>query len=61
MCIRDSTKGGPGNCAQLIAPYMYKQAFSSMKYGYGSAVAVMIVIICFSFATVFRKIFERDE
>jgi len=55
------TKGGPGNCAQLIAPYMYKQAFSSMKYGYGSAVAVMIVIICFSFATVFRKIFERDE
>jgi len=55
------TGGGPGNCAQLLSPYMYKQAFSSMKYGYGSAVAVMIVVICLIFATVFRKLFEREE
>lgn len=55
------TGGGPGNCSQLLAPYMYKQAFSSMKYGYGSAVAVMIVIISLIFATVFRRIFERED
>ena len=30
----------------LCTTYMYKQAFSSMKYGYGSSVAIMIVIIC---------------
>lgn len=55
------TGGGPGNCAQLLSPYMYKQAFSSMKYGYGSAVAVMIVLISLVFATVFRRIFERED
>ena len=55
------TNNGPGNSAQLLAPYMYKQAFSSMKYGYGSAVAVMIVIISLVFATVFRRIFERED
>lgn len=55
------TGGGPKNCAQLLAPYMYKQAFSSMKYGYGSAVAVMIVLISLIFATIFRKIFEKED
>jgi raffinose/stachyose/melibiose transport system permease protein len=55
------TNNGPGNSAHLLAPYMYKQAFSSMKYGYGSAVAVMIVIISLVFATVFRRIFERED
>lgn len=55
------TNGGPANSAQLVAPYMYKQAFSSMRYGYGSAVAVMIVVICFVLASVFRKLFEKEE
>lgn len=55
------TNGGPGNSAQLVSPYMYKQAFSSMKYGYGSAVAVIIVVMSLVLATAFRKIFEREE
>ncbi len=55
------TNGGPANSAQLVAPYMYKQAFSSMRYGYGSSVAVMIVVISFGLATVFRRLFEREE
>ena len=36
--------------------YMYKQAFTSMKYGYGSSVAIMIVVICMVVGLVFRKI-----
>ena len=37
------TAGGPINSSQLQAMYMYKQAFSSQKYGYGSTVAMFIV------------------
>lgn len=37
------TAGGPINSSQLQAMYMYKQAFSSQKYGYGSSVAMFIV------------------
>lgn len=56
------TKGGPGNASELMTTYMYKQAFSSMKYGYGSAVAIAIVIICLVIGFVFRKVTEgRDE
>ncbi|MDL2249467.1 raffinose/stachyose/melibiose transport system permease protein [Lachnospiraceae bacterium PF1-22] len=49
------THGGPGNSSELMTTYMYKQAFTSMKYGYGSAVAIMIVIICLVVGMLFRK------
>lgn len=49
------THGGPGNASELMTTYMYKQAFTSMKYGYGSAVAIMIVAICLIVGVVFKK------
>lgn len=49
------THGGPGNASELMTTYMYKQAFTSMKYGYGSAVAIMIVVICLIVGVVFKK------
>jgi raffinose/stachyose/melibiose transport system permease protein len=50
------TGGGPGNTSELIAAYMYKQAFTSMKYGYGSAVAVSNVILCLVLGMTFRRL-----
>lgn len=55
------TKGGPGNASELMSTYMYKQAFSSMKYGYGSAIAMAIVIICMVVGFTFRRVTERGE
>jgi raffinose/stachyose/melibiose transport system permease protein len=55
------TKGGPGNSSQLLAPYMYKQAFSSMKYGYGCTVSVAIVVICILIGIVFQKLFFMES
>ena len=55
------TKGGPGHTSELLATNMYKQAFSSLKYGYGSAVAVAIVIFCVIIGIVFQKITHRGE
>jgi len=55
------THGGPGNASELMTTYMYKQAFSSMKYGYGSSVAIMIVIICMVVGMLFRKFTGGDD
>jgi len=56
------TKGGPGISSQLLAPYMYKQAFSSMKYGYGSAVSIMIVLLCVGTGFLFQHFMvQRGE
>lgn len=40
------TNGGPGVSSELISTYMYKTAFNSIDYGYGSALAVFLVIVC---------------
>lgn len=48
------TSGGPMQSSQTQALYMYKQAFTSMQYGYGSAIAMFIVIEALIFAVLFR-------
>lgn len=34
------TEGGPNNATELMATYMYKQAFTSFNMGYGSTIAL---------------------
>lgn len=40
------TGGGPGNSTTMLTMYMYNTAFSYGEYGYGSAIAVYLLIIC---------------
>ncbi|WP_372663354.1 carbohydrate ABC transporter permease [Cohnella sp.] len=39
------TGGGPAQSTELLATYMYNNTFSIYRYGYGSAVSTMIIII----------------
>ncbi|MGI9254932.1 MAG: carbohydrate ABC transporter permease [Thermomicrobiales bacterium] len=41
------TGGGPGDSTQLMATYMYKNAFTQFDMGYGSAIAVALFLIAF--------------
>jgi raffinose/stachyose/melibiose transport system permease protein len=41
------TGGGPNDATQLMATYMYKQAFTQFALGYGSTVAVALFLIAF--------------
>lgn len=43
--IMNLTKGGPSNRSEILSTYLYKTAFTNMKLGYGSAIAVIIMII----------------
>ena len=36
------TGGGPNRSTDLMATYMYQQAFSSFRMGYGSAIATLL-------------------
>lgn len=53
------TSGGPGNETQFMASYLYKQAFSAYKYGYGNAISVIFIIICLISTVVLNKVFEE--
>jgi len=39
------TAGGPGKASRVIAFVMYQQAFQAGQYGYGSAVAVVMLVL----------------
>src|SRR3982074_1367663 len=39
------TRGGPGTSSQVIAFTMFQQAFEAGQFGYGSAVAVVMLIL----------------
>ena len=55
------TNGGPGNETQFMANYLYKQAFSSFRYGYGNSISVVFVIICVFATAVLNRIFKERE
>ncbi|MDR1587821.1 MAG: sugar ABC transporter permease [Treponema sp.] len=55
------TNGGPGYASELIALYMYKTAFNSMDYGYGSILGLLVVLLCIvSFSLIGRLTRQYD-
>jgi multiple sugar transport system permease protein/N,N'-diacetylchitobiose transport system permease protein len=55
------TRGGPANGTQTVAFYTYQQAFSDQRFGYGSALAYLIVIAIALLATVYLRLARQDE
>lgn len=53
--------GEPGSAAELVTTYMYKQAFSTIQYGYGSSIAVFIVIESLLAVLIIRAIFNSRK
>lgn len=41
------TRGGPNRSTDLMATYMFEQAFASFRMGYGSAIAMLLFIFAF--------------
>lgn len=55
------TNGGPGNVSELMSTYMYKKAFGSNQFGYGSAIAVFIIVESMLVVGVLRILFTSKE
>ena len=55
------TNGGPGNYTELMSTYMYKRAFSSNNFGYGSAIAVFIIVESLLVVAVLRRLFREQD
>lgn len=49
------TTGGPVNASETMATYLYKFGFQRFALGYGSAVAVIIFLIAFSFSSLYQR------
>ena len=55
------TDGGPAGASQLPSTLMVETIFSRNMYGYGSSMAIFIILECFLFAWFIRKAFRDNE
>lgn len=53
------TQGGPANASQVIASYMFIQAFTNNQLGYASAVATFMLLSSLVLAIALQRLFRR--
>ncbi|WP_237047832.1 carbohydrate ABC transporter permease [Lentzea guizhouensis] len=55
------TLGGPANASTTMATYLIDHGFKRYEFGFGSAVAVILFIICFTFALFYQRFALRRD
>jgi multiple sugar transport system permease protein len=55
------TNGGPIDETQVLLTYMYKQAFTFLDFGYGSAISCTLTLIVLSLSLVQLRLFRRPK
>ena len=55
------TGGGPGTATMMPSMYMYNTAFNYGEFGYGSVLALIILLECALFTLVVGRIFRNKE
>lgn len=55
------TNGGPNGASEVMASYMYKLAFSTNDFGYGSAIGFLLLVITLIVTVIVRKLTEDKE
>lgn len=55
------TGGGPVNASEMMATYMYRFGFRRYLLGYGSAVALVMLLICLIFSVAYMRLARQEE
>jgi raffinose/stachyose/melibiose transport system permease protein len=55
------TKGGPVNASESMATYMYRFGFIRFWLGYGSAVALVMLLICLVFSIGYMRLARQPD
>jgi raffinose/stachyose/melibiose transport system permease protein len=55
------TKGGPVNASDVMSTYMYRYSFVRFQLGYGSAVAIVMLIISLFFSIIYLRFVREQE
>lgn len=55
------TGGGPVDATNVVAIDIYRTAFESFQFGRSSAMAVVVMIICFIISAIYRRLLGRES
>jgi raffinose/stachyose/melibiose transport system permease protein len=59
--IMPLTGGGPSNSTQTIVTFLYNFGVTRMQVGFGSAVGVVLFVICVTLAFSYKRVFMRND
>lgn len=52
------TSGGPGTRTEVISFYAYQRSFTTIEWGYGSVLGILILVLAIVIANLFVRIFK---
>jgi raffinose/stachyose/melibiose transport system permease protein len=59
--IFNMTEGGPNHTTEVLATHLYTQGFKYFKYGYASAIGVILLVLCLIMTGLINTLFKTDQ
>lgn len=59
--IYNMTEGGPNHTTEVLATHLYTQGFKYFKYGYASAIGVVLLLLCLLMTALIKALFRSEQ
>lgn len=59
--IFNMTEGGPNHRTEVLATHLYQQGFKYNKYGYASAIGVVLIVLCLLVTGLINKFVKSEN
>ncbi|MBP3272696.1 MAG: sugar ABC transporter permease [Ruminococcus sp.] len=59
--IFNMTEGGPNHRTEVLATHLYQQGFKYFKYGYASAIGVVLLVLCLIVTLFINKVVKTEQ
>lgn len=59
--IFNMTEGGPNHTTEVLATHLYQQGFKYFKYGYASAIGVLLLVLCLLVTLFINKVVKTEN
>ncbi|MCI6629826.1 MAG: sugar ABC transporter permease [Lachnospiraceae bacterium] len=59
--IYNMTEGGPNHRTEVLATHLYTQGFKFNKYGYASAIGVILIVLCLAVTAFINKVVKTES
>lgn len=56
-----TTSGGPNHASEVLSTYMYSQGFKALKFGYSSAIAMILLLLCVAAYLIINRAFKTED
>jgi len=59
--VFNMTEGGPNHRTEVLATHLYQQGFKYSKYGYASAIGIVLLILCLIVTLFINKVVKTEQ